>query len=93
MLVQSGMPSNSSHLSNDFCSNMFNNFTREDFKPHSGKETSLAEFKKEGGAQHMCSHLPQSIKSSDGDWEIYYHITDTPGYEQPLMHQVAGLQS
>ena len=59
--------------------NLFEGYMSESFVPHSGKETSLADFKKEGGAQKMCTHLPQSVKSDDGDYEIFYHITDTPG--------------
>ena len=58
--------------------NVFGNYMREDFQPHTGKETSLNEFKTDGG-RSMCTHLPQSVKSENGDYEIFYHIQDTPG--------------
>lgn len=57
-----------------------NEFVNEALVPHDGTQTPLEKFRKEGGPASLCTHLADAVTTVSGEYTVYYHITDTPGY-------------
>ena len=49
-------------------------------KVEDGTQVSVEEFTRKGGKDELCTHITVPVGSENGEWQIYFHIQDTPGY-------------
>ena len=65
-----------------FIQNMFEDHLSTDFRPHDGSATCMEGFIKD--AETLCTHVNESVLSENEEYEIHYHVQDTPGEILPL---------
>ncbi|KAK9793200.1 hypothetical protein WJX73_003559 [Symbiochloris irregularis] len=63
-----------------FIKQFFHDFAPEGFVAHDGTPTPMEKFRREGGPASLCAHLPDGIPTQSEEYQLFFHIQDTPGH-------------
>ncbi|KAK9812173.1 hypothetical protein WJX73_001853 [Symbiochloris irregularis] len=71
-----------------FIQQLFIDCTKAYFEPRDGAKVSVEAFESEDGAAAVCTHVPDAVHTTNEEYEVYFHIQDTPGCTNDNVNQL-----